>query len=99
MPRDRDCRLQVASGQGNWPCYATAYDRTGVQAVLQWYSARTGKYTDELEALSAATMMFLPAFFIAGKSDWSLIHAGARENANHLPVPDGWHAPSEDDGH
>ena len=51
--------------------YADEFGRTGFQGGLQWYRCLTGKYVSELETFSGRTID-VPAWFIAGKSDWGV---------------------------
>ena len=51
--------------------YAGEFARTGFQGGLQWYRAREGKFTTELETWSGRTID-VPACFIAGQRDWGV---------------------------
>jgi pimeloyl-ACP methyl ester carboxylesterase len=55
--------------------YAGEFTRTGFQGGLNWYRARTsGKFTADLEIFSGRTID-VPAYFIAGASDWGIYQA------------------------
>jgi pimeloyl-ACP methyl ester carboxylesterase len=52
--------------------YSDEFSRTGFQGALNWYRCLTRKYVGELETFSGR-VIDVPAFFIAGKSDWGSI--------------------------
>jgi pimeloyl-ACP methyl ester carboxylesterase len=52
--------------------YAAEYGRTGFQAGLNWYRARTTPGETAEQEVFAGRRIEVPAAFIAGRSDWGI---------------------------
>ncbi len=52
--------------------YTNAYERTGFQAQLHWYRARTTGHSDPAMQIFSGRTIDVPSLFVAGASDWGI---------------------------